>query len=106
MNNRTSCQMNGRMRRFFSVFLMTLSLAGVALAQNSTLRGQVLDERGDAIPNASVTLTSTDGKERKAKSGITGDFSISNVPPGTYTLKSSYQGFQTQTISELKTPYS
>lgn len=98
--------MSGRIRRFLSVFFITLALAGVALAQNSTLRGQVLDERGDAIPNASIILTSPDGKERKAKSGMTGDFSIPNVPPGTYTLTSSYKGFQTQTINELKTPHS
>src|SRR5262249_35245359 len=72
----------------------------------STLRGIILDERGDAIPNASVTLTGKDGKERKAKSGFNGEFSIPNVPPGTYTLTSSYQGFQTQTVNDVKTPYS
>jgi len=98
-------RMNRVIQRFLSLFFTTLALAAVALAQNSTLRGTVLDERGDAIPNANITLTGKDGKERKTKSGVTGDFSIPNVPSGTYTLASSYQGFQTQTISDLKTPY-
>ncbi|MGH9768441.1 MAG: carboxypeptidase regulatory-like domain-containing protein, partial [Blastocatellia bacterium] len=98
--------MNRTIHRVLSALFITLALTSAALAQNSTLRGQVLDERGDAIPNADITLTGKDGKERKAKSGVTGDFSIQNVPSGAYTLTSSYQGFQTRTINELKTPYS
>src|SRR5262249_29084311 len=98
-------RMNRATRRFILTVFITLSSAASAFAQNSTSRGQVLDERGDAIPNASVTLINKDGKERKTKSGVTGDFTIQNVPAGNYTLTASYQGFQTQTINELKTPY-
>src|SRR5262245_16306527 len=99
-------RMNRAIERFLLAVFITLASAAVAFAQNSTLRGQVLDERGDAIPNASVILIGKDGKERKTKSGVTGDFTIQNVPAGNYTLTASYQGFQTQTINELKTPYS
>ena len=102
MNNRAS----GRIQRLLSVFFVALVGAAVALAQNSTLRGRILDERGDAIPDAEVTLIGQDGKDRKTKSGAMGDFSISNVPPGTYTLNSSYKGFQTHTVTDLKAPYS
>ncbi|MGH9936932.1 MAG: carboxypeptidase regulatory-like domain-containing protein, partial [Blastocatellia bacterium] len=98
-------RMNRGIEVFLSVFFITL-MAASAFAQNSTLRGIVLDERGDAIPNAAITLTGKDGKERKTKSSFTGEFSISNVPTGTYTLTSSYQGFQTQTINDLRAPYS
>lgn len=102
--NHEDKQMNKGMLRLLSVFLVALALASAVLAQNSTLRGQVVDERGDAIPNAEVTLTGKDGKERQVKSSFTGEFSIPNVPPGTYTLTSAYQGFQTQVINELKAP--
>jgi hypothetical protein len=97
---------NGKIQRLLAAFFMTLALTSIALAQNSTLRGLVLDERGDAIPNAEVTLKAKDGKERKAKSGISGDFSIPNVPAGTYSLSSAYQGFQPFLLNELKVPYS
>lgn len=97
--------MSKGIQRLLSVLFITLALTVAAFAQNSTLRGTVLDERGDAIPNADITLASKDGKERKAKSSFTGEFSIPNVPPGTYTLTSSYQGFQTQIINDLKAPY-
>src|SRR5262245_61468589 len=106
MCNRIISRVSGKTLRLLSVFFIALALIPAALAQNSTLRGRVLDERGDAIPDAEVTLTGADGKERKTKSGALGDFSISNVPPGTYTLTSSYKGFQTQTITDLKAPYS
>jgi hypothetical protein len=106
MSNRITSRANSKARRLLSVFFIMLAGVTVALAQNSTLRGRVLDERGDAIPNAEVTLVGQDGRERKTKSGAMGDFSISNVSPGTYTLSSSYKGFQTQTVTDLKAPYS
>lgn len=87
-----------------SALLMTLFLTAGALAQNQTFRGSVLDERGDAIPNAEVTLTAADGKERKVKSSFTGEFTIPNVPPGTYTLTALYEGFQPQTLTNFKFP--
>ncbi|HEY6401695.1 MAG TPA: carboxypeptidase-like regulatory domain-containing protein, partial [Blastocatellia bacterium] len=96
----------GKARRLLSVLSIAMALAVAALAQNSTLRGKVVDERGDAIPGAEIKLVGKDGKERKAKSDARGDFSISGVPPESYTLTSSYKGFQTQTISDLNAPYS
>ncbi|HEX5081286.1 MAG TPA: carboxypeptidase regulatory-like domain-containing protein [Blastocatellia bacterium] len=106
MINRITNRASGKARRLLSALFIALALTGAALAQNSTLRGKVLDERGDAIPEAEITLSGKDGKERRGKSDILGDFSIPNVPPGIYTLTSSYKGFQTQTITDLKAPYS
>jgi hypothetical protein len=83
---------------------MTLMMAATGLAQNATVRGQVVDEVGAVIPNAELTLTGKDGKERKAKSSATGEFSIAGVPAGTYSLTSTYPGFQLFTANELKVP--
>lgn len=79
--------------------------AGVIAQQVSTFRGQVQDERGDAIPNATVTLQGKGEKEWIGKSTYTGDFAITNVPPGTYTLTVAYEGFQTQTIQNVVIPF-
>src|SRR5262245_14258684 len=106
MTNRITNRVIRKSHWILLAFFIALAGAPVALAQNSTLRGRILDERGDAIPDAEVTLIGQDGKERKTTSGALGDFSISNVSPGTYTLSSSYKGFQTQTITDLKAPYS
>ena len=82
MTNRITGRVSGKTQRLLSVFFIALALSPAAFAQNSTLRGSVVDERGDAIPDAEVRLIGQDGKERKTKSGAAGDFSISNVPPG------------------------
>ncbi|MBK6797704.1 MAG: carboxypeptidase regulatory-like domain-containing protein [Acidobacteria bacterium] len=79
-------------------------LATTLYAQTVTLRGQVVDEVGAVIPNAEITLTSKDGKERTAKSGVTGEFSIPNIPAGVYKLTSSFQGFQPYFNNELTVP--
>ncbi len=88
----------------FVALLAATAMASSGLAQNSTVRGTVVDELGAVIPNADVVLTGKDGRERKIKSGVTGEFSIPNVPPGIYTLTSSYEGFQPYFNNELKVP--
>ncbi len=93
-----------RIERSVFVYFVALFLTFTLYAQNSTLRGQVVDELGAVIPNAEITLTGKDGKQRKAKSSYIGEFSIPNVPAGTYTLTSAYKGFQTAVIEDLKMP--
>src|SRR5262245_38168883 len=101
--------MKSRFARNFSIFFVTLSIITAlvvsAFAQTSAFRGVVVDERGDAIPNAEITLTNKDGKERKTKSSFTGEFSITNVSQGIYTLTVAYRGFQTQVINDVKVPF-
>ncbi len=87
-----------------ATLMMMLLMASASFAQTSTVRGQVIDELKAVIPGADIILTSADGKQRKAKSGTNGDFSIPAVPPGVYTLTSAYQGFQTVIINDLKIP--
>ncbi len=87
-----------------ATLIVTLLLASVSFAQNSTVRGQVIDELKASIPNAEIVLTGADGKQRKAKSAVTGEFSIANVPPGVYTLTATYTGFQAVIINDLKVP--
>ncbi|MDQ3012711.1 MAG: carboxypeptidase regulatory-like domain-containing protein, partial [Acidobacteriota bacterium] len=81
-----------------------MMMASTGLAQNATVRGQVVDELGAVIPNAEVTLTGKDGKSHKAKSSGSGEFSIPNVLAGSYTLTSTYEGFTPFTVNELKVP--
>ncbi|MDX2029938.1 MAG: carboxypeptidase regulatory-like domain-containing protein [Blastocatellia bacterium] len=96
--------MNRRITEIISVLFCLCLMAAAGMAQNVTFRGQVVDERGDTIPNAEVTLIGKDGKERKGKSTFTGEVTIANVPPGAYKLTASYAGFQTQVIEEVKVP--
>ncbi|HKX27334.1 MAG TPA: TonB-dependent receptor [Blastocatellia bacterium] len=76
----------------------------VALAQNTILRGQVTDEDGAVIQNAEVTLIAGDGKQRSTKSNANGEFSFPNVPAGTYTISSTFKGFQRHVETEVRIP--
>ena len=50
MTNRITSRVSGKTQRLLSVFFIALALSSAAFAQNSTLRGSVVDERGDADP--------------------------------------------------------
>ena len=102
--NRKAHRMNRRTTGIISILLSLCLMATAALAQTAAFRGQVVDERGDAIPNADVTLTAKDGKTYKGKSAFTGEISIPGVPAGSYKLTASFEGFQTLVLEEVKVP--
>ncbi len=83
----------------YAYWLATLLLCTTAAwcqSQNASLSGQVTDSTGAAIPQATVTLNST---EHNIPQTVTGDaegrFSFPNNQPGTYTLTVDAKGFKT-----------
>jgi len=84
-------------RAFWLVAAPLLCLAAAwGQSQNASLTGQVTDKTGAAVPNATVTLTST---TRNIPQTVTTDnegrYSFPNNPPGTYTLTIDATGFKT-----------
>jgi hypothetical protein len=80
------------------VFLIPLTLIStLALPQTSTtsLRGTVTDPSGSVVAGATVVLTNAESKtERTATTGTEGGYQFLFVPPGTYTLGVTAQGFR------------
>jgi hypothetical protein len=75
-----------------------LGVAPAIFAQvtSGTIFGSVKDSTGAVIPNAEVTATElSKGVARTTTSSAAGTFSLPNLPPGTYTVQVSAQGFQT-----------
>ena len=68
------------------------------------LIGNVVDPHNKAVPNATIVLMRIDGDVPLlyGTTGTTGDFSIPAVPPQTYKLRITHDGFQTQEIRALK----
>jgi len=81
------------------VLLMLISLCSATLyAQTITVKGKVLDEKGEPVIGATVKLKS---RPQGAVTDISGNFSIA-VPPGETALVVSYLGYVTQQIPVSK----
>ena len=64
-------------------------------AQNTgAIRGQVADPSGAVIPGANVLVLTTEGKTAaKATSDAAGAYAVRGLPPGTYSVTVTAQGF-------------
>jgi len=80
-----------------------------ALAQVSTgeIEGTITDSSGAAIPNAKVTATNaaTNTAARETTTSPEGSYSMTFLPPGTYSLAAESSGFRktVQSGIELQT---
>ncbi|HUX67459.1 MAG TPA: carboxypeptidase regulatory-like domain-containing protein [Terriglobales bacterium] len=76
--------------------LFSASVLLVAQTQTSQVSGLVLDPAGAAIPGAAVSIVNTGtGLARSAQSGANGAYTLTNLPPGNYTLRVAKAGFDT-----------
>jgi TonB-dependent receptor len=80
------------------VVLCTVAAALPLFAQGApaTITGQLTDETGGRLPGATVTIReSRTGRERVVMTDGSGQFTAGGLPPGTYTLTATLEGFQT-----------
>jgi len=86
---------------FVSVLLQVVALllfAGSGFAQETTagIQGTVKDASGALVKDAQVTVSSTTlVGEKTVKTDASGYYRFANLPPGTYLVKVSAQGFAT-----------
>jgi len=84
--------------QFRTLFLLVLPvLASVAISaqtHRASLRGTIYDENQAAVPGATINLKSIEtGEVRNTTSGDSGEYAISSIPAGTYTLEVEKTGF-------------
>lgn len=85
---------NYRLR--LSLFCLLMGLAFGLSAGNINIRGRVLDESKQSLPQASVRLLRPNGQTQAGISTDTsGRFSLIKLPAGRYTLEVSFIGFIT-----------
>ena len=96
--------MNRRVVRGVVVALSCLFLVAPAVAQvtTATLYGIVRDSSGSLLPGATVTLVHDEtSSSRTALTDAMGEFAVSALPVGSYTLKIELQGFKTHETRNL-----
>ncbi|HSY67605.1 MAG TPA: TonB-dependent receptor [Edaphobacter sp.] len=81
-----------------SVVLIVFSLVGAAFGHAQTtsgaLVGVIRDASGAVVPNSTVNATNeATGVVYTGKSNASGDYRISNLPEGTYDLRTAVPGF-------------
>ncbi len=82
------------LKRCASVYCLALLIPAALLAQNTgTLRGQVTDQSGAAVPNASITLTGPNNAVKVGQSDGSGNYTVNGLASGQYTVRVMAPGF-------------
>lgn len=82
-----------------AAFLLAATPHLNAQTTSGTLLGLVRDKAGGGLPEARITIENEEnGNRRATRTDETGNYTIFNLPPGTYKITASKDGFREQTI--------
>jgi hypothetical protein len=88
------------MKKYAIMLLMSFLCSTIVYAQYGKISGKVTDqETKEPLVGANIVL---EGTVFGSATDIDGGFNILNVPAGTYSIKTSYIGYQTQTMTGVK----
>src|ERR1700680_3094817 len=95
------------MKKSICIGLALLALTGVQLwAQanaSATLQGVVVDSSKAVVPNADITVSSTEtGLKRTEKSGADGAYRFDQLPAGAYEVVFKATGFATEKFPKVE----
>ncbi|HEX4949364.1 MAG TPA: TonB-dependent receptor [Blastocatellia bacterium] len=86
-----------------ALLLLSIPLFAQADVTSATVRGTVTDAQGAAVPNATLTIKSTDqGLTRTVQSDSDGTFVFLTLRPGPYELTAQAQGFAQQVVRDIQ----
>src|SRR5260370_807315 len=96
---------NARISFAFGVIGNVFLVPGLARGQGSstaTVTGTVTDQKGGAVPRATIELLDAATNESRTQTtSDTGYYTFVSVPPGTYKVSVKKNGFRTTTIGPL-----
>ncbi|MBM3797052.1 MAG: hypothetical protein FJW31_24075 [Acidobacteria bacterium] len=83
------------MRLFFLPAAAALAVAAFAQSDRGSITGTITDPAGAVVPGASVTAIDLEtGTRYEANTTPTGNYTVSQVPAGTYEISVEVQGFR------------
>src|ERR1043166_7292280 len=75
-------------RSVLFLILSSVVLTGAAFSQSTgSIGGQVVDSLGAIVVGATVTAVAADGKQKQAVTNSRGEYSITGLAPGKYTVR-------------------
>jgi hypothetical protein len=86
----------------FAIWLITIAVIGLCSTQRlnaqvlyGSVAGTVTDQSGAVVPGAAITIVNDNtGLTRSTTAGAAGDYTIIDLPAGTYTITVTAQGFK------------
>jgi len=99
--------MKKQLKRVLIFALSCVFLSGLSYSQSITtgaIEGKVTDNEGSPLPGAEVILSSPNmiGGTQSKVTDAGGKFRFPGLPPGTYSVEASLQGFATQIRESVK----
>lgn len=89
------------LRKINSLFGLMLLAVTMAFAQGGTLQGTVTDDAGEPLPFANVSVEKNGVVVNGATTDFDGNYQITPIPAGSYTVKYSYVGYNTKEIQGI-----
>jgi outer membrane receptor for ferrienterochelin and colicin len=87
------------------IFMLAIVVGAAAQTTTGTISGRVLDVQGAALPGTTATATSPNLQgSREAVTSANGDYILTGLPSGPYTITFSLAGFQTHTRNVVLAP--
>src|SRR5580698_5850912 len=84
------------------VLFVCLCSFNVKAQTTATVTGTVVDTQGKAIPDATIEVTSAElSVTRTTTSESDGAYRLTALPPGTYSIKASHNGFKTELFKDI-----
>lgn len=94
------------MKKIIFIFIVFMSFTGVAQVTTATMAGSVKSNTGELLPGATVEVIHTSsGSKYYASSNEKGGYAVPGIRTGgPYTVKVSYVGFKTSTVTDINAP--
>ncbi len=80
------------------IFLLFVVAAPAAFAQTGKLSGKIVDDTGESLIGATAVIV---GTQLGAAADLEGDYAILQIPVGTYSVRFSSVGYQTQIVEGI-----
>src|SRR4051812_48703344 len=88
-----------------AIVVLIIATSAAAQTTTATISGRVLDVQGGALPGVTVTAKSPNLQgSREAVTSENGDYILTGLPSGPYTIAVSLAGFETQTRNVVLAP--
>ena len=86
-----------------TTILIAVAITAFAQSNTGTITGQVLDQNGAVVPNATVTVTNQGTNEsRNVQANADGFYEAASLPTGMYKVSANATGFQAATVTDIR----